>query len=145
MLPETVAGRPVTELGAYAFSDHIDQRELETAMQKGRFCREDGEPARETEKMPEKRTAVSGEAIREVILPETLKKIGRYAFYNCRKLTQLALGGACMDVGAGAFTGCHQVEEIRITVLPDGSSALREILTELPETIRVDWKKENQK
>lgn len=143
MLPETVAGRPVTELGAYAFSDHIDQRELETAMQKGRFCREDGEPARETEEMPEKRTAVSGEAIREVILPETLKKIGRYAFYNCRKLTQLALGGACMDVGAGAFTGCHQVEEIRITVLPDGSSALREILTELPETIRVDWKKEN--
>ena len=76
-----------------------------------------------------------GEAIREVILPETLKKIGRYAFYNYRKLKQLALGGACMDVGAGAFTGCHQVEEIRITVLPDGSSALQEILTELPETI----------
>ena len=64
MLPETVAGRPVTELGAYAFSDHIDQRELETAMQKGRFCREDGEPARETEEMPEKRTAVSGSSVR---------------------------------------------------------------------------------
>ena len=62
MLPETVAGRPVTELAAYAFSDHIDQRELETAMQKGRFCREYGEPAKETEEMPEKRTAVSGEA-----------------------------------------------------------------------------------
>ena len=46
-----------------------------------------------------------------------------------------------MDVGAGAFTGCHQVEEIRITVQSDGTSALREILTELPETIRVDWKR----
>ena len=50
-----------------------------------------------------------------------------------------------MDVGAGAFTGCHQVEEIRITVQSDGTSALREILTELPETIRVDWKKEGLK
>lgn len=50
-----------------------------------------------------------------------------------------------MDVGAGAFTGCHQVEEIWITVQSDGTSALREILTELPETIRVDWKKEGLK
>ena len=50
-----------------------------------------------------------------------------------------------MDVGAGAFTGCHQVEEIRITVQSDATSALREILTELPETIRVDWKKKGLK
>ena len=78
MLPETVAGRPVTELGAYAFSDHIDQKELETAMQKRHFCREDGEPAKETEEMPEKGTAVSGvEVIRcvtEVSVSETRVK-----------------------------------------------------------------------
>ena len=134
-------GKPVTELGPYAFSDHIDQKDLEKAIETGRFCREDGETADGTDE----NLSVSGEKVSEVFLPETLKKIGRYAFYNCRKLKKIALGGTCMDVGAGAFTGCHQVEEIRITVQSDGTSALREILTELPETIRVDWKKEGLK
>ena len=141
VLPERVEGERVTELGPYAFSDHIDQKDLEKAMETGRFCREDGEVVGSVENSP----SISGEKVSEVVLPESLKRIGRYAFYNCRKLKKLALGGACLDVGAGAFTGCHQVEEIRITVLPDGTSALREILTELPETIRVDWKKENRK
>ena len=141
VLPEMVEGKPVTELGSYAFSDHIDQKDLEKAIETGRFCREDGETADGTDE----NLSVSGEKVSEVFLPETLKKIGRYAFYNCRKLKKIALGGTCMDVGAGAFTGCHQVEEIRITVQSDGTSALREILTELPETIRVDWKKEGLK
>ena len=141
VLPEMVEGKPVTELGPYAFSDHIDQKDLEKAIETGRFCREDGETADGTDE----NLSVSGEKVSEVFLPETLKKIGRYAFYNCRKLKKIALGGTCMDVGAGAFTGCHQVEEIRITVQSDGTSALREILTELPETIRVDWKKEGLK
>ena len=141
VLPEIVEGKPVTELGPYTFSDHIDQKDLEKAIETGRFCREDGETADGADE----NLSVSGEKVSEVFLPETLKKIGRYAFYNCRKLKKIALGGACMDVGAGAFTGCHQVEEIRITVQSDGTSALREILTELPETIRVDWKKEGLK
>ena len=141
VLPEMVEGKPATELGPYAFSDHIDQKDLEKAIETGRFCREDGEAADGTDE----NLSVSGEKVSEVFLPETLKKIGRYAFYNCRKLKKIALGGTCMDVGAGAFTGCHQVEEIRITVQSDGTSALREILTELPETIRVDWKKEGLK
>ncbi|MFQ9395345.1 MAG: hypothetical protein ACLR2E_16445 [Lachnospiraceae bacterium] len=29
----------------YAFSDHIDQKDLEKAIETGRFCREDGEAA----------------------------------------------------------------------------------------------------
>ena len=45
VLPEMVEGKPVTELGPYAFSDHIDQKDLEKAIETGRFCREDGENA----------------------------------------------------------------------------------------------------
>ena len=100
VLPEMVEGKPVTELGSYAFSDHIDQKDLEKAIETGRFCREDGETADGTDE----NLSVSGEKVSEVFLPETLKKIGRYAFYNCRKLKKIALGGTCMDVGAGVFS-----------------------------------------
>ncbi len=110
VLPEMVEeGKPVTELGPYALSDHIDQKDLEKAIETGRFCREDGETADGTDE----NLSVSGEKVSEVFLPETLKKIGRYAFFaDCRKLKKIALGGTCMELGAGeAFTGCHRWRE----------------------------------
>ena len=41
-LPETLEGLPVTELGAYIFSDHIDRGDLEKCRMSGKFCTEDG-------------------------------------------------------------------------------------------------------
>ena len=61
VLPEMVEGKPVTELGPYAFSDHIDQKDLEKAIETGRFCREDGETADGTDE----NLSVSGEKVSE--------------------------------------------------------------------------------
>lgn len=48
------------------------------------------------------------------------------------------------DLGAGALTGCHKMEQITVETDENGQSALRDFLTELPETLRVDMKTDGE-
>lgn len=105
---------------------------------------------------------LSGKNCEEVLIPEGIKKIGRYGFYNCRNLRKLTFSSDFMDIGSGAFTGCHHIREMNVlmryekedaeqkinAVTVNGQTALREILTEVPEEICVTliWKcKESEK
>lgn len=139
-LLETLEGLPVTELGAYIFSDHIDRGDLEKCRMSGKFCTEDGLEVQDEEGMPE----MSGNAVQELILPSKLRKVGRYAFYNCFHLKKLSFGGDLWDVGVGAMTGCHKIERVTVKTDENGDSCLRDILTELPETLRVDMDKNGE-
>lgn len=87
--------------------------------------------------------AFSGTMVEEIYLPKTVKKIGRYAFYNCKKLRKLSFYNEMRDLGAGAFTGCHNVREIELTFLDDKKSILREILIELAEEQNVTFHMED--
>lgn len=77
--------------------------------------------------------AFSGTDIEEIILPKTVTKIGRYAFYNCKKLRRISFYNTMKDLGAGAFTNVHNVREMEITFVENKKSCLREFLIELPE------------
>ena len=80
-----------------------------------------------------------------VVLPDSLTKIGGYAFYGCESLTDINLGNvvqfndfalagtsigsvtlssALTHVGAGVFAGCANVEEIAVRA---GSSEYRSV------------------
>ena len=80
-----------------------------------------------------------------VVLPDSLTKIGGYAFYGCESLTDINLGNvvqfndfalagtsigsvtlssALTHVGAGVFAGCANVEEIAVRA---GSSGYRSV------------------
>ena len=48
------------------------------------------------------------------------------------------------DVGVGAMTGCHKIERVTVKTDENGDSCLRDILTELPETLRVDMDKNGE-
>lgn len=95
----------MTELGAYVFSDHIDRKDLEKCKLIGNFCTDNGQRVTDENGMPE----ISGNIVKELILPEHLRKIGRYAFYNCFSLRKISFGGELRDIGAGALTGCHRI------------------------------------
>ncbi len=135
-LPDELEGLPVTELGAYIFSDHIDQAELKNMQEKEIFCTEDGTESHPDEDMPQ----AAGNRVEEIRLPRNLRKIGRYAFYNCFHLKKLTFYGEMKDLGAGALTGCHRMEQIMMETDEKGESGLRDFLTELPETLCVDMK-----
>ena len=133
-IPDTLNGFPVTELGAYIFSDHIEVSELNKKKETGTYCTENGTEETPADDMPQ----AAGNQVEEICLPRFLRKIGRYAFYNCFELEKISFGSSLKDLGAGALTGCHRVHYIEAELNESGESCLREVLTELPETLLVE-------
>lgn len=133
-LPDQLENLPVTELGAYVFSAHMDAKELEALKSSGTFCAEDGRVVADEDGEPE----ISGSIVQEIYFPQYLKKIGRYAFYNCFNLKKISFFGALKDIGAGALTGCHKIERISVKSDADEETCLKEFLMELPEVLCVD-------
>ncbi len=111
VIPSEIDGYKVTELAPYAFSAHMDHPPEEETGQE----------------------ALCGERLEEIVLPDTIEKIGRYAFYNCRNLKRLKFSTDIRDISAGAFTGCHQIREMDVTVVPEKRSCFRELLIEIGE------------
>ena len=63
-LPDMLEGFPVTELGAYIFSDHIDSTELKMMQEKENFCTENGRATRPEDDMPQ----AAGNRVEEIRL-----------------------------------------------------------------------------
>ena len=80
--------------------------------------------------------AFSGLPVEEIRIPSGVTKIGRYGFYNCRNLKKLSFGSKFMDLGSGAFTGCHQICCLHVT-MEEEDSGLKEILSEIREELVV--------
>lgn len=133
-LPAFVHGCPVTELGDYIFSEGMRTEP------RGYLWEEDCQelPVRKVS-ASELGPAVCGDKVREISLPPGLLRIGRYAFYNCGGLRRLAFFSAIRDIGAGAFNGCRKIEELTVTENREGKSCLKEILSELNETVAVHY------
>ncbi|MGN0372157.1 MAG: leucine-rich repeat protein [Enterocloster sp.] len=117
-LPDEIGGRPVTELAGYVFSRTVRGREIPPAEYAGE---------------PE----LCGAAVEELVLPEHIKKIGPYAFYNCSNLRSLSCWSTVRDWGAGVFTGCSQITKLDIRIREGEKSCFKEILSELRQTLEV--------
>lgn len=124
-IPGEIEGKPVVELAPYAFSEHLDGTIKEIIDAAG--------PADPLSA----RQALCGERLREISLPETLERIGRYTFYNCSSLERIQFYSRTRDIGAGAFTGCHRVRTLDFTVCGQDAAGLKELLTELTEVLCV--------
>ena len=133
-IPESIENMPVTELGAYVFSDGMDKSDRDNILKNDRIS--DGTSGMELpgNDIPD----IAGTKLKELKLPSHIQKIGRYAFYNCFELEKISFGSSLKDLGAGALTGCHRVHHILVTLNESGESCLREVLTELPETLLVE-------
>jgi len=115
-IPEEIDGLPVTEIAPYAFAGDVVKFNFTTSPD-------------ESSPVPK----LNGGRLEEIIIPKTVKRIGRYAFYNCENLRRIEFHNTLVDLGAGAFTGCHRVKEIKVTFLQNRKSILREFLVDLPE------------
>lgn len=83
------------------------------------------------------------EDLEEIWLPPSIERIGRYAFYNCRNLRKITFHSDIRDVGSGAFTGCHKVCHLDVTIVKDKPSCLKEILQELTEEMLVEYRSDS--
>lgn len=80
---------------------------------------------------------LAGSDVEELYLPSRLVKIGAYAFYNCQSLKRITCSSRAVDLGTGLFAGVQTVEYLDITLFPGERSCLKELLSELRQTLRV--------
>lgn len=80
---------------------------------------------------------LAGSGAEEIWLPADLKKIGAYGFYNCERLRYLHCSSRTTDLGTGLFAGARSVAFVDIVVFEGEKSCLKELLSELRQTLRV--------
>lgn len=114
-IPEQIEGQPVTELAAYAFAKEMDS---EPENSSGLSC-------------------ICGEHLEELYLPPTIRRLGRYIFYNCIQFRKLSFYSNITFMGAGAFTGCERLSELEMQEVTEEKSCLREILSDLKQAVQV--------
>ena len=49
-----------------------------------------------------------------IIIPDSVKSIGKYAFYGCNSLTSIVIGNGVTSIGEAAFMGCKSLTSIVI-------------------------------
>lgn len=81
--------------------------------------------------------AFAGAEMEAVYLPDTLKKIGKYAFYGCEKLKEFHVWSKTTEIGGGIFTGCRSLSNIYLHGDEGGRSGLKDFVTEINERVKV--------
>ncbi len=74
-----------------------------------------------------KNVYLNGELLTEVVIPESITKIGRYAFYGCDSLTTVIMHDNITSIGRYAFDSCKGLTTVRLSsgLVEMGDSAFR--------------------
>lgn len=136
-LPSTVNGLPITEIDSYTFSltdsanyHRTQKRDLQMAQEATLLC----SPSC---------MAIGGDRLTAIELPDGIKAIGDYAFYNCRKFRLLCLTDSVCSIGDGAFKNCEKLTEIVLTCLSGSTLCLHRLASEIQHEIQVTIRYEN--
>ena len=98
-IPDSIDGKPVTDIGAKAF---IDREDLTAVV------------------LPPSVTTIGNGAftnctdLNEIIIPSSVTTIGSGAFINCSSLTEIALPCSVTTVGGGAFINCTALTKFTV-------------------------------
>ncbi len=132
VIPEAIDAMAVTELAPYVFSAAFHEDEPEVG-ERFWWTEEPGD----LEAPP-----LRGSRLVELHLPPTLEKIGAYGFYNCENLEKLEFHSSTLDWGHGVFTGCCGIKSLRVHVEEERKSCLKEVLSEIRQTLLVEYEAE---
>lgn len=78
--------------------------------------------------------AFGNSELKEVVIGNGVKVIGKHAFSGCEKLTSVTLGESVSKIGERAFSGCPNLKEI---YLPDSVSQLGYKIFENNNDVRI--------
>ena len=119
-LPECIEGLPLTEIGDHCFA--TTSRLIPEPFTENASCR-----------------ALCGDYMEEIILPDSVTAIGRLAFYNCRNLRSLSVGGALVSVGGDVFMNAGKLHSLCIRSSAGVRTAARQMLAQLTHAVEVSF------
>ena len=120
-LPETIFGKPVLALGRHAL---CHDKPLPVGREVELCC---GNPQGEWD----------NGSLEELTLPESLKKVGDYAFLNCRKLRRLTMADSVQFWGSGALMNCRELRELHLAWDEEAGETLDYFVGELSRELEV--------
>ncbi len=164
--PAEIEGRAITEIGDYCFAAqaHLPAEyrcsyvpaepeadgapETETDMEASAElgAEPETEPDMELDGLPEADgtlAELAGAYITRVTLPEGVKKIGNFAFYNATALAELELGSGTETLGSDAFMNCRSLSRLLLHADPGQKTGLRLLLAQLSSDLEVALSGEN--
>ena len=104
-VPAQIEGMPVTVLAPYIFS--------------------------QARREPDQKAAICGNQVKEIVLPDTVREIGNYAFYGCYYLEALTLSHRTHDIAGGAFTGCRHLKNLTFRMEQAEGYCMKDVLSEV--------------
>lgn len=57
---------------------------------------------------------LDGKLVSEVVIPDNVKSIENYAFYNCNSITSIIIGNGVSNIGRSAFSNCTNLNKITL-------------------------------
>ena len=75
--------------------------------------------------------------LERVVLPDTVRKIERMAFYNCTGLKSLEMGANLTELGGDAFMNCHNLRHLRVRCGALEASGVRFVLRQISSDLTV--------
>lgn len=77
--------------------------------------------------------------LERVVLPDTVRKIERNAFYNCTGLDELEIGPNLEELGSDAFMNCHNLHQLKVHCGALEKSGVRLILRQISSDMTVHF------
>lgn len=124
-VPPQIAGRPCVEIAPYCFAP-------QARLPEGEGWQEDvsgGGQAFLKE--------LCGKAVEEATLPDSVRLIGNCAFYNCRNLKRLHIGGDISGIGSDAFMNTLSLRGVVIRCGAGERSGIRQIVSQISAGLEV--------
>lgn len=82
--------------------------------------------------------------LERVVVPDSVKKIERMAFYNCTGLKELELGAGLAELGGDAFMNCHSLHQLKVRCGAKEASGVRFVLRQISSDLTVHFMGETE-
>lgn len=120
VIPDTLGGRPVIGLKKQAFANYEARpnpyiREIDYIRLNQLKLKEIILP--ETLKRIDEEVFGGLSTLENLIIPESVAEIKGFAFFSCSSLTRIRIPGQIQSIGSYTFYGCRRLEEV---ILPEG-------------------------
>ncbi len=131
-IPDFIEGKPVTEIGAYCFAAGA---RLPESYQRTQAA--DGEGTEDAAAV--RLRELAGDYPTAVFLPDSVRKIGGFAFYNCVSLERLTLGAGTEEIGGDAFMNCRNLHRLTLRCGAGERSGARQVLGQITADLTVTY------
>lgn len=139
VLPDTLGGLPITEVGPYCFSPREPACEGVVFVNEGASY---PSLAEAVEQLPGR--VLRSNFLRSLTLPAGVTLFHSAAFYNCRQLERLSLGADIRRIGSDCFTNCFALETVQLRAAPNASTGLPKVADSIQAAFTAEFCPENR-